>query len=72
MSDEPNIVNFMIYSVVLPLAVVVGLKMALTATYNYICSLWVDGKPNEWVLIMNNGEMVKAGVGLRCFKGPFD
>lgn len=35
-------------------------------------SLFVDGKPNEWVLIMRNGKMVKAAVGMRCFKGPFD
>lgn len=34
--------------------------------------LWVDGKANEWVLVMRNGEMIKAGIGLRCFKGPFD
>ena len=32
----------------------------------------MDSKPNEWVLILRNREMLKAGVGLRCFRGPFD
>ena len=57
---------------VLPLAFVMGLKVALVNLWNYVKTLWVEGKPNEWVLIMNNGKMVKAGVGLRTWKGPFD
>ena len=48
------------------------MKTAITKAWNFMKTLWVEGRPNEWVLIMNNGEMVKAGVGLRCFKGPFD
>ena len=40
--------------------------------YNFGKTLWVNGKPNEWILIMNSGKMVKAGIGLRCFKWPFD
>lgn len=35
-------------------------------------SLRVSGKANEWVLILNNGKMKKCGVGLTCFKGPYD
>ena len=72
MSEEFSTVNFLIYDVFLPLAVVVGLKMALTAVYNYMSSLWVNGKPNEWVLILRNGEMKQAAVGLRTWRGPFD
>mmetsp|Transcript_24917 Transcript_24917/g.50624 ORF Transcript_24917/g.50624 Transcript_24917/m.50624 type:complete len:383 (+) Transcript_24917:85-1233(+) len=30
-----------------------------------ICS----AAPNEWLLVIRNGEMVKAGVGLRCHRG---
>lgn len=40
--------------------------------YAYVCSCWVEGKPNEWVVIMRAGEQVQAGVGLSTFKGPFD
>ena len=39
---------------------------------NYVNSLWVEGKPNEWVVIMQNGEFKQAGIGLSCFIGPFD
>lgn len=35
-------------------------------------TLWVEGKSDEWVVIMRSGKMVKAGIGLRTFKGPFD
>jgi hypothetical protein len=35
-------------------------------------SLFVAGKANEWVLIMNNGKMKQAGIGLATFKGPYD
>ena len=44
----------------------------MTQVYKYLSTLWVDGKPNEWVLIINNGKMKQAAVGLRCFKHPFD
>jgi flotillin len=29
----------------------------------------VVAKPNEWLLVIANGEMVKAGIGLRAFRG---
>ena len=38
----------------------------------YVMSLWVQGKPNEWVVIMRNGEFVWAAIGLSTFIGPFD
>lgn len=46
--------------------------MVITIGISYLKSIWVEGKPNEWVLLMRNGEMVKAAIGLRCFRGPFD
>ena len=67
-----EIISVVIYSVVIPLAVLWVLKTACMHAYNFAKTLWVNGKSNEWILIMNSGEMVKAGVGLRCFKGPFD
>ena len=38
----------------------------------YVGTLYVEGKPNEWVVIMCNGELKKAGIGLSGFIGPFD
>lgn len=34
--------------------------------------LRVSGHANEWVLILNNGKLKQAGVGLNVFRGPFD
>ena len=38
----------------------------------YVNSLYVEGKPNEWVVIMHNGELKQAGIGLSAFVSPFD
>lgn len=35
-------------------------------------SLYTHAKPNEWLVVMNNGKMVSAGIGGRKWKGPFD
>lgn len=35
-------------------------------------TLFVSGKPNEWVLILNNGKLRSKGIGLSCFRGPLD
>ena len=37
-----------------------------------IQSLYVAGKANEWVLIMNNGKLKATGIGLAILKGPYD
>ena len=64
--------EILIYSVALPVAAILLFKIACIRVYSFAMSLWVDGKASDWVLIMNSGKMVKAGVGLRCFKSPFD
>jgi len=35
-------------------------------------TLWVTGKADEWVLIINNGKLKQAEIGLCTFIGPFD
>lgn len=70
--DTTSLVSTLIYSVVIPIAVIYAVKAAITAAVSYLKSLWVEGLANQWVLIMRNGEMVRAAIGLRCFKGPFD
>ena len=32
----------------------------------------VCGKPNEWVIIIRDGEQQQAGIGLNCYKTPWD
>ncbi len=59
--------DLVVPGVVLLLTIVVVIR-----TMRYVKSLYVAGQANEWVLIINNGEMKRAGIGLSCFKGPFD
>lgn len=33
---------------------------------------WVEAKPNEWLLVIRNGKLVRAGVGLKTFAGLLD
>lgn len=34
----------------------------------FISTGWISSKPNEWLLIIENGRLKKAGVGLKTFK----
>jgi hypothetical protein len=40
--------------------------------YKYIMTLSVVGKPNEWVVLISDGKLKTAGIGLSCFRGPMD
>lgn len=39
---------------------------------DFIKTLWVESQPNEWLVVIRNGNFVKAGVGLKTFIGPWD
>ena len=56
----------------IPGVIALLILLGIYRTVRYINSLYVTGKANEWVLLINNGEMKRAGIGLTCFKGPFD
>ena len=47
-------------------------KLFFIHVYNYVMTLQVVGKSNEWVVIIRNGKQVTAGVGLSTFRHPFD
>ena len=59
-------------NLIVPAIVGIVVLVIVYRTFKYVQSLYVTGKANEWVLIINNGEMKNAGIGLSCFKGPFD
>ena len=75
-SEQPSglndLIQTLIWYVAIPYVVIIALRMAVLKASAYVASLWVEGRPNEWVLLMRNGEMVRAAIGLRCFRGPFD
>lgn len=60
------------WEAVLPLMVLYAVYKGLLLAYDKIMKLYVNGKPNEWVLILNNGQLKHKGIGLSCFRGPFD
>lgn len=31
---------------------------------------WEQSLPNQWLLLIENGKLVKAGIGLKCFVWP--
>ena len=49
-----------------------GLYQLSLYIYKYVMTLRVVGEPNEWVVIMRDGQEVQSGIGLLCFRGPFD
>jgi len=57
---------------IFPVAAMLLLGYITYQAYKYIMSLSVTGKPNEWVVIISNGEQKIAGIGLSCFKSPND
>ena len=62
----------LVWDVALPLVAIAATAYALRAAFQQLMKLRVSGNPNEWVLILNNGKLKHAGVGLSGFCGPFD
>jgi flotillin len=69
---DDDIQNKLIHNLAIPAAFLIAGYVVITMLYKYIIDLRVDGKANEWILILNNGKLKTAGVGLRTFRGPFD
>merc|ERR1712046_69959 len=61
-----------IWNLLLPIIGLIACKYIYEFLAKYMETLWVEGKVDEWVVIMRGGDMVKAGIGLKTFKGPFD
>lgn len=55
MSLDNPLVQSLIWQVIVPIVAILAIKAAVSALYAYIMSLWIEGKSNEWVLIMKNG-----------------
>jgi hypothetical protein len=55
----------------LPLFVLAAAYFGFKKIYALILPFWVEAKGNEWMVIIKNGQMVRAGVGLKTFKMPF-
>jgi len=51
-------------------AAAVVIMFAIRAAFNLAMSRWHMAAPNEWLLLLQNGELVKAGIGMSCFCPP--
>lgn len=51
---------------------IVSLIVTIVAwsSIKYLQNWWVEGAPNEWVLVIKNGKMVRSGVGLKTLVFP--
>lgn len=49
-----------------------GLVVAATGLGLILKHHWVESQPNEWLLVIRNGKLIKAGVGLKTFVGLAD
>lgn len=67
-----NIQSRLINNALIPVGILVAATMVIFKIFSYIRTLHVSGNANEWLLIMRNGRMQRAGVGLSTFRGPFD
>ena len=64
-------ISFIIKWAVYPVIALMLYRLGQTI-FEYVNSLWVSGRPNEWVVIMRDGNFKQAGIGLSTFVGPFD
>ena len=67
-----TLMSTMLRSVVIPFVILAVVIKGVTALVEYIKTLQVVGKADEWVLILNNGVCKRAEIGLTTFRGPFD
>jgi regulator of protease activity HflC (stomatin/prohibitin superfamily) len=49
-----------------------GIFIVVFTLFVFIRKRFVEAEPNEWLLIIKNGKLVKAGVGLKVFLGLTD
>lgn len=61
------ILDYIMYVIVIYALYVIGMQLKTK-----VMSLWVQGDLNEWVVITRFGQQIQAGIGLSCFRTPFD
>ena len=44
----------------------------MVAALYYFQKMWVEGEPNQWVLVIRDGKMVRSGIGLKTVVWPFE
>ena len=57
---------------IVPLAALWFAYKGAMVLYAFMMTLFVEAKPNEWLVIMRNGKMVSAGIGAATMISPWD
>jgi len=70
----PTVLSYLVYAATwVPYLVLLHyLRFVAKWVYEMIMAQSVVGDPNQWVCIIRDGEAVKSGIGLSCFKSPFE
>lgn len=68
MNIDPNIIIGLVTNLIYFAIVGAGGWFA----YKQILTFWVEAKPNEWMMIIRNGEVIKSSVGLCTWRYPGD
>ena len=68
------VIEYFIFSLKLiaPCIVIYQLYLLGKQVFAFVQTQYVCAKPNEWVVIIRNGEQQQAGIGLTCYKTPWD
>jgi hypothetical protein len=66
-----NLVSYVVPFVFPVLLVYFCYKVGLRI-WAFVQTQQVIGDPNEWVVVINNGEHVRSGIGLNFYKMPWD
>jgi len=63
-----------VFATVLPqlqaLFTVVAVLVTIKIISTQLLARWYCAAPNEWLLLINNGELIKCGIGLSAFCPP--
>ena len=68
------VIEWFVYSLkwMAPLFVLYLLYQLGKFVFEFIQTQYVCGDPNQWVVIIREGEQHDAGIGLTCYKTPWD
>lgn len=61
-----------LWSLVFYLGPLATMVYAAKRTFEFLQPYFVTSKPNEWMIVLRNGQPTKIGVGIYSMTGPFD
>lgn len=51
---------------------IIAILLGIIAIVRFIRSRFVEATPNEWLLVIRDGKLVKSGIGLKAYLGLSD